>query len=200
MIRSAILLGALLVFAGGCATTPSVDVNLKNELETMFDTDQSTRMEIDTIGTKYGFNSPEIMALWKKQQPIDDANIARLRQIIHEHGWPGRSLVGDKGAGAAFLVLQHADYAEQKKYLPLLRAAAAAGEARREDLALLEDRVLTSEGQKQIYGSQLKQNEQGVLEFYPIEDEVNVDLRRQAVGLQPLAEYAKHFGIEYHRQ
>jgi hypothetical protein len=54
------------------------------------------------------------------------------------------------------------------------------------------------EGKKQIYGSQLQQNDKGAWEFYPIEDEPNVDKRRQAVGLPPLSEYAKQFGFEYH--
>jgi hypothetical protein len=31
----------------------------------------------------------------------------------------------------------------------------------------------------------------------PIEDEEHVDRRRAAVGLMPLKEYLKHFGIEY---
>ena len=164
----------------------------------MYDTDQAHRSEMQAVGTTYGHNSPKLMALWKKQQPIDKANIARLGQIIEEHGWPRRGLVGDKGAIAAFLVLQHADYTYQKKYLPLVRAAVAAGETRAEDLALLEDRVLMREGKKQIYGSQLQQNDKGAWEFYPIEDEPNVDERRQAVGLPSLAEYARQFGFEYH--
>ncbi len=33
--------------------------------------------------------------------------------------------------------------------------------------------------------------------FHPIEDEINVDQRRAAVGLGPLAEYAKRFGFVY---
>jgi hypothetical protein len=51
---------------------------------------------------------------------------------------------------------------------------------------------------KQIYGSQLQTNAQGQLEFYPIENEANMGKRRQSVGLEQLAEYAKHFGLEYH--
>ncbi len=37
----------------------------------------------------------------------------------------------------------------------------------------------------------------GKNEFFPIEDEANVNKRRAAVGLEPLEEYAKHFGIDY---
>jgi hypothetical protein len=79
-----------------------------------------------------------------------------------------------------------------------LRKAAADRELRADSLALLEDLILMREGKKQIYGSQLQTNAQGQLEFYPIEAEANMDKRRQSVGLEPLAEYAKHFGLEYH--
>jgi hypothetical protein len=33
--------------------------------------------------------------------------------------------------------------------------------------------------------------------FYPIEDEKNVNMRRANVGMQPIEEYAKYFGIDY---
>ena len=35
------------------------------------------------------------------------------------------------------------------------------------------------------------------MELWPIEDEENVDARRASVGLEPLAEYLKRFGLEY---
>jgi hypothetical protein len=40
---------------------------------------------------------------------IDVANTDRLRAITAEHGWPGRALVGEEGAEAAWLIAQHAD-------------------------------------------------------------------------------------------
>ena len=54
------------------------------------------------------------------------------------------------------------------------------------------------EGKKQIYGTQLTWNEKtGRYELYPIEDEEHVDLLRASVGLQPIAEYLKDFGLRY---
>lgn len=35
---------------------------------------------------------------------VDEGNLPRLRAIVEEHGWPGRSLVGEDGADAAWLV------------------------------------------------------------------------------------------------
>jgi hypothetical protein len=193
-----LILSTVMLLLAACAPPERPDIDLKTELEAMFDTDQAYRNEMQNIALKHGSNSPEVIELWKKQQAIDEANIKRLGEIIETHGWPGRRVVGDKAAIAAFLVVQHAEYAHQKQYLPLLRAAVAGGEARAEDLALLEDRVLMREGKKQLYGSQLQEDGKGGWEFYPIEDERNVDKRRKAVGLPLLAEYAKRFGFEYH--
>jgi hypothetical protein len=36
-------------------------------------------------------------------------NLARLKEIVEQHGWPTISLVGVDGAAAAFLLAQHAD-------------------------------------------------------------------------------------------
>ncbi len=72
------------------------------------------------------------------------------------------------------------------------------GEIDASNVALLEDRILVREGKEQIYGTQLKTNERtGKLELSPIKDEENVDKRRQAVGLPPIAEYLKTFGLQY---
>ncbi|MDT4967134.1 MAG: hypothetical protein QOJ64_1871 [Acidobacteriota bacterium] len=135
----------------------------------------------------------------RKQDEIDSRNMARLEEIIKGHGWPGKSLVGEEAAKAAFLILQHSDFARQQKYLPMLKVAAKSGEARPADAAMLEDRVLVRQGKPQLYGTQLHSGPDtgGKLVLSPIEDEEHVDERRSAVGLMPLAEYLKHFGLEY---
>ena len=88
----------------------------------------------------------------------DSDNLPWIRQVIAEHGWPGRSDVGDDGAQAAWLLVQHADAdpAFQRDCLGLLTSAVGQGEARRSHLALLTDRVLVAEGQPQEYGTQLR--------------------------------------------
>ena len=175
-----------------------INESLKAELESMYETDQSQRVKMDEISKKYGCDSAEMKELWKKQNEIDGNNIRRLVEIIESHGWPGRSLVGKKASDGAFLILQHAELSYQKKYIPLVNKAVAQGELKVQMLALLEDRVLMREGKKQIYGTQLTMDEStSRWVLYPIEDEANVDKRRAKVGLPPLAEYLKHFGLEY---
>jgi len=70
----------------------------------------------------------------------------------------------------------------------LLVQAVEKKDADASQLAYLTDRVRVAEKKKQLYGTQLEQ-EGGTLRPAPIEDEANVDMRRQAIGLEPLSEY-----------
>lgn len=174
---------------------------LRSELLKMQNDDQKYREEVVKI-RQMSLTADErqkrISALMEKQERLDKRNIKRLVQIIDKYGWPGRSLVGSEASLTAFLIIQHADLEDQKKYFPMLKEAVRRGETNKDYAALLEDRILMREGKKQIYGSQLHSNQvTRQLELWPIEDEENVDARRASVGLEPLAEYVKRFGLEY---
>ncbi|WP_299755864.1 DUF6624 domain-containing protein [uncultured Pontibacter sp.] len=171
---------------------------LKAQLEQIYETDQGIRRKIGPAQEKYSPDSPEMQALWKEMRTIDLENKKAVVAILEEHGWPGKSLVGSEASSAAFLVIQHSDKETMEKYLPMLREAADKGEAAKSQVALMEDRVRMNNGQPQLYGSQLKMNnETGQYELHTIEDEANVDKRREEMGLEPLADYMKRFGIEY---
>jgi hypothetical protein len=134
-------------------------------------------------------------------QAVDVANLTRLRQIVQRHGWPDERMVGSDGRSAVFLLVQHADrhVPLQKEYLEWLergfRTGALSAEAG-QDVALLTDRVRTNEGRPQLYGTQVEIQE-GRVVVKPIEDEANVDRRRAALGLPPLAEYLAVLRQEY---
>ena len=126
---------------------------------------------------------------------IDGENTEGLRRILAEHGWPGRSLVGDQGAHDAWLIAQHADHdpAFQREALGLLTEAVARGEARPRELAYLTDRVRVNEGREQVFGTQMRPDENGMPVPQPIEDPERVDERRADVGLEPLDQYVRGF-------
>lgn len=163
------------------------------ELEAMRETDQKYRLEVIELEKKLGRDAPEVKTAWARQNEIDTHNIARLEEIVAQHGWPGKSQFGPMAASAAFLILQHSALSYQKKYLPLARAAARQGEMQASSLALLEDRIRLREGQKQLYGSQVTRNAAGEWEPLPLEDEAKVHELRVSVGLNPLAEYLQGF-------
>ena len=163
---------------------------LREELLALRETDQAGRVHLNAALQEHGPNSPEVFALWEEQERVDAANLERLREMVAEHGWPGISMVGYDGAGTAFLILQHANHEAQVELLPVIEAAAEAGEADRQHVAMLQDRILVAQNKPQLYGTQLYHEETtGNLELYPIEDEANVDARRREIGMPPLAEY-----------
>ncbi|HWW41649.1 DUF6624 domain-containing protein [Pedobacter sp.] len=128
----------------------------------------------------------------------DSLNLIKVTQILDKNGWLGPQDVGIDGSNALFLVIQHANLATQQKYLPMIRKAVKDGKTLSSNLALLEDRVNMREGKTQVYGSQLFKNRStGKMCFYPIADPDHVDERRKAMGLQPIAEYAKYFSLTW---
>ena len=209
-----ILAGLFLIFISSFSTAISVAQSnskastlnkaLEAELLKMGADDQKYRGVIEAEALKMASTgtakaSDEFVAAVKSQDEIDARNMARLEEVIKQHGWPGKSLVGKEASQAAFLILQHTDLTRQQKYLPLLKKAARKGDARPADVAMLEDRILVGRGKKQIYGTQVRSGPEtgGKLVLAPIEDEEHVDKRRASVGLMPLKDYLKHFGIEY---
>jgi hypothetical protein len=127
---------------------------------------------------------------------LEKKNLVKVKAILKKYGWLGSEQVGREANSALFLVIQHADIATQEEYLPLMRKAVAEGKAYSTQLALLEDRVALRQGKRQIYGSQIGQDEKtGESYVLPLADPEHVDQRRRSVGLPPLADYVSKWGI-----
>lgn len=161
-------------------------------------------MEIEDqhkIGEAGWQNPPK--ALLEQMMKIDESNTGKLKAIIKKHHWVTRDLVGVKGVGAAFLVIQHSpDVAFKVKMLPYLKQSYLNGEGvSGQQVALLTDRALIAQGKKQIYGTQADVSE-GKVVFSPIEDETNVDKRREEMNMPSLDFYLKimekMYGIKEH--
>ena len=174
-------------------TTP-----LQTELLQILETDQKYRMRMDSVSKAYGFKSSQMKELWQVMRKQDSINLVKVKANVAEHGWMGPDKKGSKPYMALFLVIQHSDQQTQEEFLPMIRVAAKRGDALASDLALLEDRVALGQGRKQLYGSQIGQDEKsGKMYVLPLEDPDNVDKRRQSVGLPPMAEYVHYFGINW---
>jgi uncharacterized protein DUF6624 len=118
---------------------------------------------------------------------VDERNARRMRAIIGEIGWPTTSKVGAQAEHMAWLLVQHADLGFQKECYTLM-AREPADEVCARHLAYLEDRIRVREGLPQRYGTQLQKSDDG-WEPLPTLDPEDLDARRQAVGLEPIAEY-----------
>jgi hypothetical protein len=173
------------------------DKPLQAKLLAIYDDDQKDRQRIEEIGKKYGYNSKEVDKLWKTIAYKDSVNLLNVKAILDQYGWVGEDKVGPQANTTLFLVIQHADLATQQTYLPMMRKAVADKKAEPSALALLEDRVALGEKRRQTYGSQIGEDSTGTAYVLPLADPDNVDKRRAEVGLTPLAEYVKHWGIKW---
>lgn len=171
---------------------------VKKELLAIHEADQAARQRIGAVERQHGRNSPEMQALWNEIAAADAVNLPKVEAILARHGWLGPRQIGRKANSALFLVIQHADLAVQQKYLPLMRDAVKAGRAAGSSLALLEDRIALREGRPQTFGSQIGTDPAtGQSYVMPLSDPDRVDERRAAVGLEPISDYAKRFGIAW---
>lgn len=157
--------------------TPTLPA-LREELLKMRDEDQQVRQAT----TQEDF---------RKWRDTDAANQKRLREIVQQHGWPTVGMVGNDGASAAWLLVQHADSDPdfQQQVLRLMEPLTKQGEASATDYAYLYDRT----HYPQRFGTQGSCINAREWQPFAIEDIEHVNQRRHELGLMPMAEYAKHF-------
>jgi hypothetical protein len=123
---------------------------------------------------------------------VDGDNLSWLKALVQRQGFPTVEQVGRKGVNDAWLPVQHADRdpAFQAQVLDVPKPRLASGGVRKQDFAMLLDRVRRAQDKPQIYGSQFMPNKRGRLVPEPTEDMAHVDERRAAMNLMPLAAYS----------
>jgi len=122
-------------------------------------------------------------------EELHRAHASRLRQMIAVFGWPGFTLVGEKGAQAAWRIALHSisEPAFMRQCRDLIDIASHAGDVPRWQFAIIDDRIRVYEGKPQRYGTQLRSGPNG-LEPHPLENESRVNRMRMHAGLPPLAQ------------
>ena len=175
------------------------DTALRGELLSLGERDQRNRDSVGAVVGRSGMGSPEAETANRVLAAADAPLQARLRAIVSARGWPGRRLVGDDAAHAAWLLLQHSNAVYQRKMLPVIQERVLRGDVRAADGALLEDRIRVGQGRKQRFGSALRYTTTPGAPpvLYPIEAEECVDQRRADVLLPPLSDYLAMFGVKY---
>jgi hypothetical protein len=198
-----------------------VDERIRRELVGMFDADSAAVTEFYASADRYreAFESMRIMTdtPWPfallEWSPAEAApapvrrvidvvhhNTARLRQIVGRYGWPGRSLVGEDGADAAWLVLQHAssgvptlgtpaNLAFCRSCVPLLERAVGAGEAHPRHLAAMVDSLCLADDLAPVFAVLALDYQvlDGRPNFRCPVDVAMIDEQRARIGLPPLA-------------
>jgi len=145
--------------------------------------DIEVRTQLAQSGALFEGYNPEMEAVHLE-------NATLLARVFDAIGWPGRRLLGDEGAAAAFLILQHAISRPdvQRRGLALMLDAIPGGDANALDAAYLSDRIAVLEGAPQTFGTQFDWDANGQLSPAPIREPATLDERRASVGLPPMSD------------
>lgn len=204
----------LFVFGFSFAQT-KINQSLKKELDAIYKSDQILREYIDSgtsesrkaeILKETGFSQNDfLMNTWGIIRKQDSINLIKVEKIIAEHGYPGKKLVGEPTNEAVWYVIQHSNKIE--RYFPLIKEATDRKEIPFTLYAMMLDRLLTSQGKEQIYGTQgggrmIVNKQTGKEEFFkyilPIENPNSVNERRKSAGFTTtVEENAKRMEIDY---
>lgn len=166
---------------------PNLNEAYMSELKTMCDEDQRLRKQLlkDDGGSD---------KLWQEINATDSLHIVRLQELIAQYGFPTYNNVGHQGVNDAALIAQHADPDFLHCFLEQATPAAAEGDFDLTWIAMMTDRDLVCQGKPQLYGTQLLTRD-GITAFEPIEDIERLDERRASMGLGPIADYMKLYGM-----
>lgn len=192
----------------------TLNMPLQHELDSILKLDQRYREALsiysdktaDSLAAAYHVSKENVSSyLWQLQTKADSSNLLRIKEIIQQYGYPGKTLVDSPANESACMVIQHSDVIDQ--YLPLIKTAAEQKELPFHLYAMMLDRSLMYNGKPQVYGTQGKgfqvlDSVTGKKSFqliiWPVQEAATVNERRKAAGFKDTIEAnAKRLGITY---
>lgn len=197
------------------------NLSLKNELDSIYELHNASnlalskevQMKADSIMKVNQLKSPAELLIYlnELQKQYDSSNIQRIKAIINQYGYPGKSLVDSPTNKVTFYILQR--YLNQHpnefpEFIPLLKASAETNEIPFSLYAIILDRSLLEQGKEQIYGTQTKAvdyplGNSGIRGIkwivWPIKDAATVNERRKTIGIsETVEEMAQKLNFTYH--
>lgn len=128
---------------------------------------------------------------------VDRYALSVVVSLLDQCGMPTTEEVGEEGMLAIWTVFQHAPNNYRKTYYATLMDASRNGDIDPALMATMEDRILLDDHLPQKYGTQLIRNDStGSLELYRVESTDKLDSLRASVGLDPIDDYLRQFGLE----
>ncbi|MEM6684854.1 MAG: DUF6624 domain-containing protein [Bacteroidota bacterium] len=174
-------------------------IDLTAVIDTIWKTEQTPIRQRDATMKRYGLDSKEYARYHKIVKQNHTINEQKVKKILDTYGWPSRDMIGPNGNWTLCNVIQHSDNNFRIQYLPLMRKAVKDGKLEARFLVRAEDRIATEKGELQLYGGQMKYYpETKSFNLWPVYDPINIDKRRVAIGLEPIAVFLKNrFNFEW---
>lgn len=164
----------------------------------MYRLDQMGRkamQDVDLSSLSPGQAKAAERVMWAAQGAVDEANLDALLEMLPPEGWFYKSRYGEGPSQTAFLIIQHSDLEQWRRFVPVLEPLVATGEVNGQQFGLMYDRLAVNENRPQRYGTQMAcKDGRWTIDRDNLEDPANADKRRAEMGFrQTLAEYETNF-------
>ena len=167
---------------------------VKNALQN-FQMEEAVCDSIDPILAEVYRKDQEVRQGAGDMMTVDQENRKTVISILEKCGFPKADEVERQSYNAIFMVLQHSPGSIRGYYYRDVEQAVANGKINRSTFALMQDRLLMDFGYKQVYGTQIMNDQ-----LYELQDPDNVNVRRAEVGLGPIETYVKYFNLDYEEE
>jgi hypothetical protein len=164
---------------------------LVNELSTATCDSQKAffkRLEMRSLQVNANEDLNEILA---------SQNMEALMFVLKTCGFPNLQNAGEDGMQTVWSILQNAPVETRGLYFPQVIEASKNGDLERQDVALMQDKMLMDYGKPQLYGSQVLRDDSGNFTLYNLDKPAQVDARRAIMGMTPLKEYLDYFKVDF---
>ena len=194
-MKKQILLLSIILFTAFNIHAQTENVKLPQvakQIDLMIEHDQSVaKRHIDFMNQNVKSDSPEMKNLMDEWKNVGDADKILLKTLFKENGFLGFNEVGEQSSHNFLQMVQRmdADPTFQQEVLVVMRKQIEKINASPIEFAYLTDRVNLNQGKPQVYGTQLKINEEGTsYEPKTVIDPKNLNKRRAEIGLGTIEE------------
>ncbi|MBC7554504.1 MAG: hypothetical protein H7257_11040 [Taibaiella sp.] len=166
----------------------SYNVQICEILDSMVEVDQRTRNKLSHISGDATLENQ----ITEEVAQADRRNYPLLESLFKQYGYLGINKVGANGENNFLLLVQHQDkhIAFQESVLAEMSIEIAKNNAKSKNYANLEDQIKINSGQLQIYGTQIRMNEDSTsYELMPCIDPEQLNERRKTMGLTTVEKY-----------
>ena len=175
---------------------PVMAQDIEEKLAQIYHSDQNIRLKVAKFHQEGQIDS--LMYNAEQMMKIDAENQQYVADMIRNYGIPDN--LSDKAYSAIFLVVDHADFAFQKRYFKPLKQAAKQGKIKVSEINTLYDRILMHRNRRQLFGTQTVSKStiiegeaapQLINYVWPVKRTKTLDARRENAGMGTMRQQAE---------
>jgi hypothetical protein len=173
---------------------------VENELAEIYKADQDIRKLYLASLRQIPKDSLKTDSLGKAMMRIDSGNAIAVSKVLENINLNQLLTLSDNSITTIFAVVQHSNASYQEKYFPFIEQAFKNGQIKKQLYVLLLDRMAMYKGNEQLYGTQIITTTAGYSFVSPVADPINLDKRRQEMGMPKMQNYLNRYNLQWSPQ